>query len=195
MRALDPNRTGVTEDFCSRKCLYAHQVTSVEVQCLQCGVSFSKLLNQTKKSPNHFCGHPCSARYHNAHKSTGTRVSKLELWIQRELPKLYPNLEFHFNRRDAIKGELDIYTPSLRLAFELNGIFHYEPIYGPEKLLGIQSNDMRKFQACLEHGVELCILDVSRMTNFKESGALKYLQIIKHVLDQRLGRETGIEPA
>jgi hypothetical protein len=195
IRALDPNRTGVVENFCSRKCVYAHQITSVEVQCLQCGVSFDKFLNQVKRFPNHFCSHPCSARYNNTHKSTGARVSKLEIWLQEKLPKLYSHLEFHFNRKDAINGELDIYIPNLKLAFELNGIFHYEPIYGPEKLASIRSNDDRKIQACLEHGIEMCIIDVSRMTNFKEKGALIYLQIIQGVMDQRLGRKTGIEPA
>lgn len=177
----------MVEDFCSRTCLYAHQVTSIEVKCLQCGASFSKLLNQVKRFPNHFCGRSCSAKYNNTRKSTGTRVSKLEVWIQGQLTKLYPKLEFHFNRKDAIDGELDIYAPRLKLAFELNGIFHYEPIYGPDKLSKIQSNDSRKFQACLEHGIEMCIIDVSRMVHFKEKGALRYLQIIQGVLDQKLG--------
>lgn len=56
---------------------------------------------------------------------------------------------------------MDIYIPVLSLAFELNGIFHYEPIYGEGKLLSIQNNDDRKFQACLEHDIELCIINSS----------------------------------
>ena len=40
---------------------------------------------------------------------------------------------------EAINSELDVYVPSLNLAFELNGIFHYEPIYGEKKLNQILS--------------------------------------------------------
>ena len=79
----------------------------------------------------------------------------------------YPNLEIHYNRKDAINSELDIYIPELELAFELNGIFHYEPIYGAEKLQQIQNNDDRKFQACLEKGISLCIIDTSSLKYFK----------------------------
>jgi hypothetical protein len=131
------------------------------------------------------------ALYKNAHKTTGTRVSKLETWLQTQLPALYPVLEFQFNRRDTINGELDIYVPSLRLAFELNGVFHYEPIYGPEKLASIQTNDERKFQACVERGIELCIIDVSRMKNFKIKRALEFLGIIQNVIEVRT---PGVEP-
>ena len=124
-------------------------------------------------------------------------MSKLERWLQEQLPKLYPDLEFHFNRTDAINGELDIYIPGLKLAFELNGIFHYEPIYGPEKLDKMQTNDARKFQACLERGIELCIVDVSRMIHFKEKGALKYLDVIQRVLSRKqqcMVPTVGLEP-
>ena len=84
---------------------------------------------------------------------------------------LFPSLEFHFNRKDTINSELDIYIPSLKIAFELNGIFHYEPIYGPEKLGQINNNDERKMQACIEHGIELCLIDVSTLTYFKPEKA------------------------
>lgn len=84
--------------------------------------------------------------------------------------------------RTAVNAELDIYFPDLRLAFELNGPLHYEPIYGPEKLSSIQTNDTRKFQACLEHGIELCILDTSHMGYFKEAKARVFLTMIIKVI-------------
>lgn len=129
-----------------------------------------------------FCSHSCAAKWNNAHKTKGTRVSKLEHWIAKRLPELHPNLEFHFNRKDTINGELDIYIPSLKLAFELNGIYHYEPIYGSDKLASIRSNDERKFQACIEQGIELCILDVSSMEYFKPIKAQKFLDIITNII-------------
>jgi hypothetical protein len=74
---------------------------------------------------------------------------------------------------------------SLNIAFELNGIFHYEPIYGNDKLNKIQNNDMRKFQACLEHNIELCIIDTSQQKYFKESTSQKYLNIIVNILNEK----------
>jgi hypothetical protein len=149
-RNRNPNQQKSTGDFCSAKCANEHRDPPLEVTCSQCQKPFRKRPSQAARSPRHFCGCSCAALYKNAHKTTGTRVSKLETWLQTQLPALYPVLEFQFNRRDTINGELDIYVPSLRLAFELNGVFHYEPIYGPEKLASIQTNDERKFQACVE---------------------------------------------
>jgi hypothetical protein len=99
---------------------------------------------------------------------------------------LYPNLEFHFNRKDAINSELDIYIPTLKLAFELNGIFHYEPIYGSEKLDQIKNNDSRKYQACIEKNIELCIIDSSGLKYFKPEKCQKYLDIITNIINTKL---------
>ena len=102
------------------------------------------------------------------------------------LPTKYPDLEFYFNRKDAINSELDIYIPKLKLAFELNGIFHYEPIYGADKLNQTQNNDRRKFQACLEQGIELCIIDTSSLSYFKPDKVQKYLDIIVNIINSKL---------
>jgi hypothetical protein len=138
------------------------------------------------KPGNMFCSRSCSASYNNTHKTYGVKKSKLEFYLEEALVKIYPTLEFHFNRKDTIKSELDIYVPSLKLAFEINGICHYEPIYGVSKLLEIQANDHKKFQSCLEKGIELCTINSSKLTYFKESNAVPFLKIILEVLDQRI---------
>lgn len=173
--------------------------------CAQCSVPIpykksiekrhdSKKQKQRNLPGNVFCSRSCAATYKNTHKKKGTRVSKLELWLAQELTNLFPQLKFHFNRKDTINSELDIYIPSLRLAFELNGIYHYEPIHGQEKLNQIQNNDNRKFQACIEHNIELCIIDTSRLTYFKESNALLYLNIIKSIITNKQAVPHGFEP-
>jgi len=68
----------------------------------------------------------------------------------------------------------------------LFGFFHYEPIYGAQKLLDIQNNDSRKFQACLEKGIEFVTIDSSALKNFKIKNATKYLDIIKNIIDAKL---------
>jgi len=74
----------------------------------------------------------------------------------------------------------------MRLAFELNGPFHYEPIFGTEQLKYTQNNDKRKFQACIEHNIELCIIDTSQQKYFKPSTAQPYLKIIKDIINSKI---------
>ena len=159
--------------------------------CTQCSKSFSKVYSQYKITKNHFCSQSCAATYNNTHKTKGTRVSKLEIYLQEELTKLYPSLEIHYNRKDAINSELDIYIPSLKLAFELNGIFHYEPIFGEEKLEQTQNNDSRKYQACIEKGISLCVIDSSGMKHFKPNNSKKYLDIILNIVEENLKNGTN----
>lgn len=174
--------------FCSRNCAWKAKIsiTYKEVICLNCNKSFMKAPKEIEKSPNNFCSKSCAATYRNTHKTTGNRRSKLEKYLEYELPILYPTLDFHFNRKDTINSELDIFIPSLKLAFELNGIFHYEPIYGSDKLAQIQNNDTRKFQACIENGIEMCTIDSSGLKYFKPKSAEKYLRIIVNIIDAKL---------
>jgi hypothetical protein len=97
-----------------------------------------------------------------------------------------PHDHFQFNRIDAIHAELDIYIPTIKLAFELNGIYHYEPIYGVEKLSRTQNNDKRKMQACLEKGIALCSIDTSRQKRFTENSSLVFLEIIQEVIKKQV---------
>lgn len=171
--------------YCSKKCRYlaTGREEPLNVNCLNCNIEFKKLAKELKKTPNSFCSRSCSATYNNKNKTHGTRRSKLEIYLEEALKTKYNNLEIHFNRKDTINSELDIYIPSMKLAFELNGIFHYEPIYGEQKLNQIQNNDTRKFQACLEKGIEMCIIDVSSLSYFKPANAQKYLDIVCNLID------------
>lgn len=172
--------------YCSNKCKHESQITSKTINCSNCNSKHVKNINQIKKSKsgNHFCSQSCAATYNNKHKTTGNRRSKLETYLQEQLTSLYSNLEIHYNSKDAINSELDIYIPSLKLAFELNGIFHYEPIYGNEKLTQIKNNDHRKFQACVENNISLCVIDTSHQKYFKEQSSIKYLNIIQNIIER-----------
>jgi hypothetical protein len=172
--------------YCSHKCATQAAITKQKVECLQCNKIFEKFPNEIKRSSNHFCSKSCAAKYNNTHKVKGNRRSKLEVWLEGRLKTIFPTLEINYNYKEAINAELDIYIPSLKLAFELNGIFHYEPIYGLEKLASIQNNDSRKFQACVEKGIELVIIDTSHENYFKEKSFKKYLDIILQIINMKL---------
>ena len=173
--------------FCSLPCAQQGQRKEISQPCGQCGSLVTRVFKEVNKSKSGhiFCDHTCAARYNNTHKTTGTNRSKLEVWLEQKLPKEFPDLTFKFNSKEEINSELDIYIPSLKLAFELNGIFHYEPIFGDDKLSQIQSNDQNKFQLCQANGISLCIIDTSSQKYFTEKSSLKYLEIIKNVIKSR----------
>jgi len=178
------NRQG---KYCSPKCQSDSTIKYSILNCLVCKKEFKKTQSEIKKtvSGNHFCSKSCSATYNNTHKTTGTRRSKLEKYLEEQLITLYPNLSIDFNKKDTINSELDIYIPSLKLAFELNGIYHYEPIHGQCKLSQTQNNDQRKFQACAENGISLCIIDTSKQKYFKESTSQEFLNIIINIINNK----------
>ena len=184
-RFINPkqDRTG---DFCSHKCSRLFLKTKQTISCANCNNEFEKYLNEIKKTKNHFCSQSCSATYNNKNKTHGTRRSKLEIYIETQLSLLYPKLHIDFNQKSAIGSELDIYIPSLNIAFELNGIFHYEPIYGVNKLDQIQNNDISKSKACHDKKIDLCVIDTSQQKYVKPSTSQRYLDIITNIINERL---------
>lgn len=186
-RVLNGNLKNTSKgSFCSKTCNYVHNRKTIKVKCTYCNKEVEKTPSETKNSKNQFCSRSCAAVFNNTNKSFGIRRSKLEVFLEESLTSIYPKLEFHFNRKDEINSELDIYIPSLKLAFELNGIFHYEPIFGEEKLNSIKNNDERKFQACLENKIELCIIDVSKLKYFKKKCAVDYLDIVTTIINAKV---------
>lgn len=185
-RFMNPNQH-TNGDYCSKECQSFASKKTIKTNCINCNKEIFKIPIDIKKSKskNLFCSRSCSASYNNSNKTTGTRRSKLEIYLENKLQEIYPNLEFHFNRKDTIGSELDIYIPSLKLAFELNGIFHFEPIYGEKKLNQIKNNDNNKFQKCIENDISLCIIDTSSQTYFKEQTSIKFLNIITNVINTK----------
>lgn len=186
---LHRNSKGFINHFCSILCMKKYRKinqNTTRYKCSNCTKKFYRFPSQVKDINKLFCCQSCAGKYNSSHRTKGNTRSKLEIWLEIELIKIYPKLNIHFNRKDAIMSELDIYIPSLELAFELNGIFHYEPIFGQEKLNSIKSNDNRKFQACLEHGIELCIIDTTDIKYLKDHKCQKYLDIIRSIIDSKI---------
>jgi hypothetical protein len=179
-------------NFCSPKCRHSNRIKKTKIICTQCNKQFDRRPLEIRPK-NNFCSQRCSAKHYNAHKTHGYRRSKLEKYLELKLTELYPNLEIKYNNTSAILAELDIYFPTLNFAVELNGPFHYEPIYGLEKLTKTQRNDKRKILACAENGIELCIIDVSKHRYFKEHSSLEILEYITNIVNTKLnGASTDI---
>lgn len=185
MRKVLNNHPRVKLINCSKKCAGLQRTKTKTFLCTNCNVKITKSPSEIKKIKNVFCSQSCAATYNNKHKTHGTRRSKLEIWLEDQLNNLYPNLDILFNDKEIINSELDIYIPSLNLAFELNGIFHYEPIYGEDKLQRIQENDISKTKACHDSKIDLCTIDTSQQKYFKPKTSKKYLDIITTIINQR----------
>lgn len=179
--------------FCCQKCRSLYLGYLVETVCKQCNKPILKVKSEYKKSNLSFCSHSCSAIYSNSHKTTGTRRSKLEFWLETNLKSIYPALEIFYNDTKTIGVELDIFIPSLKIAFELNGPFHYEPIYGLEKLNNTQKRDKQKTLTCANNGIELCVIDTSKQKYFKEKTSQEFLKIITCIID-KLESNRGAAP-
>jgi hypothetical protein len=182
--ALSGTNKRLKIDFCNINCFRNRKINSISVTCDWCGKAKLKAKCEIARTKHNFCNSSCAAKYNNSHKSHGTRRSKLEIWIEKQLKIIYPKIAIQFNCLDAINAELDIYIPSLHLAFELNGIFHYEPIFGNHKLEKIENNDKQKFYACTQKQISLCVIDTSTLIYFKEENAKKFLKIICDIIDK-----------
>ncbi len=174
--------------FCSRKCENLHKNLILIKNCLNCGKEkiIKKSENLRSKNGHFFCCSSCAATYNNLHKTTGTRRSKLEIHIENILLEKYPDLIILFNDKKEIKSELDIYIPSLKLAFELNGIYHYEPIHGYDKYNKIINNDNNKFQLCQKKSISLCVIDTSSQKHFKKETSQKFIDLITNIIDNEI---------
>lgn len=156
-------RDGCRLVFCSVRCSVKYKKLNRATATMECGFCNKTVVRvraefEKSKSGNIFCDRSCAASYNNRNKKTGHRRSKLEAALESYIQQTYPELVMLCNDKSVIGSELDFYFPDLRLAIEINGIFHYEPIYGNDKFEKIKNNDKQKMFACREAGVELAVI-------------------------------------
>lgn len=179
--------------FCSRSCAATYNNTNQRNQkntalnCAQCNremnvYNYTYKNSQTKRF---YCSKKCAGIYNSTHKTYGYSRSKLEIWIENQLSVLLPNIVIEYNKRDVIDSELDIYIPSLKLAFEINGVYHYEPIHGLKLLEKTKTNDLKKAKSCAEIGIELRSIDTSKLKVYGERNYKPYLDMIIGVITSK----------
>ena len=173
--------------FCSKKCHYESLKTAAVGSCGWCDQPVERYKNQAKRSlsGNIFCSRSCSASFNNTKKRKSKR-SKCEKMLFNLLSETYPTLDLVANGKSMLDGlECDVEIASLKLGIEWNGIVHYKPIYGEQKLLAIQSIDERKQSLAQEKGVRLIVIPdlVSSEKYVKEA-----FRDIRRIIDELLER-------
>lgn len=171
--------------YCSVECRNEGSKKQIEIECWYCHKKIMKQVRKFKMHKSHFCSKSCRTKYHVPCRLSGSR-SKLEKIIENEFKILYPTLEIHYNNRDAIGSELDIYIPIIKTGIQLNGPTHYVDIYGLEKLERTQKMDKQKEDVCKNKGIHLCIIDVRGLTYYKKDRVDKYINMVKTIIDNKL---------
>lgn len=179
---------GTPPMFCSNICqgLSRTNASTKTTTCKNCNKTFKKKLSEIRKTNNDFCSQSCAATFNNKNKSHGNRRSNFEMQLETKLIENFQDITFLFSDKKTIGSELDVYIPSLKLAFEIQGIFHYKPIFGQEKLDKIKSNDYKKELACECLGISLVKVDISKLKTYKETEVKPYNDYIFSEIKSRL---------
>lgn len=172
--------------YCNLTCQNLDEGKVHHVSCKTCNKMVYKPNKEYIKYKNHFCSSSCAAIHYNKNKKYGIRRSKLEKYIEQVLKENYAELIVLYNSKDIIGTELDIYIPHFKLAIEVNGIFHYEPIYGEEQLKKIQKNDLKKKNKCNAYGIDLHIINARTHSRVDKKTSLKYITQVINIVNSKI---------
>lgn len=172
--------------FCSKECRSNSRFTKKTLFCGTCNTPVDVVIHQIKKSKSgkNFCSRSCATTYNNKHKTNGFNRSKLEIWLEKKLKETHSDVTILFNDNKIIGYELDIYIPSLKLAFEINGIYHYKPIFGDKKFMMVKKVDRKKYSKCKKMNIRLYRINISKQKHFNEQNSLKYLEKIESIINK-----------
>jgi len=146
--------------FCTSQCQHKFKIKQIKVKCGFCGKELKRRPKEIKKSKsgNSFCGSSCAAKYNNQFKRQSRR-SQIEVKFYNLLAKEFPQLNILPNDKNMLSGlEVDIAIPSLKLAIEWNGIVHFKPIYGKNKLDKVQQIDAKKLKIAANKNINLIVI-------------------------------------
>ncbi len=154
--------------LCSKVCNGLNSQKRHEVKCEYCNKMFIKKASDMR-STYHFCSRSCSTKYQNSNKTKGFRRSKAEFLIESLIKNDFPNLNLISSDRNLLSNglEIDIHLPDIKLAIELNGPIHFQPIYGKDKFDKTVENDARKISQLTNLGYGIIVVDISSLGYWK----------------------------
>jgi hypothetical protein len=142
--------------------------------CANCGKRIVKKKSIiSKKSRKVFCTKTCEYAFNRKYNQSHGQRSYLEVFIEKQLKTKFPKLNIKYNIKQVIGSELDIYIPLLKIAIEINGIHHYKPIYGQDKLDEVKKNDRKKVYECKKNNIKLYRLNVYKNRRRSDEDHLK----------------------
>jgi hypothetical protein len=149
--------------FCSKSCSASFKYSDIPrfiiLKCGFCNNLITKRHCELKSSisGNAFCNSSCSASFNNKFKRKSRR-SKCEIKLFNLLNEAFPDLELQANPKILDGYEIDIFIPSIKLGVEWNGVVHFRPIWGQDKLDKIQDIDFKKQVIAEQKQIELIIV-------------------------------------
>lgn len=146
--------------FCNVECKRAYETKSIEVPCAECGTPATHKQAELRKSKsgNSFCSKSCAVTWNNRQKRKSRR-SSCEVLLLDLIRNEFPDLRVLANDKTMLDGlEVDIAMPDISLAVEWNGVVHYQPIYGQQKLDRIQEIDAKKQEIARSKGISLIVV-------------------------------------
>lgn len=173
-------------NYCTATC--RPRVSGLQTHnCLTCNAEVKRYASLIPKNGNVFCNNSCAAIWKNKNRDQAIPTrSKLEKWLEEQLNNQFTGLIILFNKTTKIGMELDIHVPTLNLAFEINGIFHYEDVFKNGLLTRRLELDEKKRQLCLENKIKLVEIDTREQKYFTEKSSKRYLDIITNKIKERL---------
>lgn len=164
----------------------------INLECEWCKKKFQRTNKDYKRinvklNKKCFCSRKCCASW-QAYNGMGRNLrSSLEVWIESQLMEKYPHIPILYNNRKIIGKELDIYVPSLKLAIELNGAYHYYPIYGKFALQERKKGDMNKVEMCKRKEIDLLVIDCKEFHTLKQGIHQNYISLIFDAINLKIG--------
>jgi len=149
-----------------------HKINSeplIDCKCGNCNNVIKRRLSDISKSKMKkvFCSKSCRMTVFNLEikELYGSSRSEPEKVLCEIISNNHTGIRILTNKKNVLscRYELDIYIPDKKIAIEINGITHYQPIYGEEKLLLIKERDRIKKEECEKLGITLLVFDISSL--------------------------------
>ncbi len=172
-------KLGLKAFYCNRECHANSLKNKIKLKCENCNLEFERIPSQINN--HNYCSRKC--------KDLANFIvnrSQLEIYLENKVKEYFPYVNMLCSDRIECRNlELDFYFPDLKLAIEINGIFHYEPKFGEERLNIIQHNDKGKKFICYKKGIELHI--IKSIENYAQKGIKERdWKIFKNILMSKI---------